>query len=304
MVILWCVRPILTKVISMQTDKIFHYTSVNSLGLILKSQKIRFSRLDTFDDILEAQTHAGIEFGKCFFASCWTQDEVESIPQWDMYGDGSTGVRIELPVKPFRQIKLESVPGFTVSPEMRHSSPLETRELFGKSYFISPTMVYNDDFFQGHVEYVSDVENRWKEAITFTPDYSGRRTPSLTIKSPHTVVRKKSSDWSFQAEYRFSLFVMPIFPLYEPVNDSLPTVDQMVTAGDALRRSVDPVATYIDVPLDPSVLDHLIVWVGPLCTDEERIKVETLVKELAPKAVIKVSALAGKIRSRKKVTNE
>lgn len=284
----------------MQTERIFHYTSVNSLGLILKSQKIRFSRLDTFDDVLEAQTHAGVEFGKCFFASCWTQDEVESIPQWEMYGDNKAGVRIELPVKPFRRIKLESVPGFTVSPDTSFTSPLETRELFGNSYFISPGMSYNDDFFQGRVEYVPDVENRWKEAVTFTPDYSGRRTPSMTINSPHTVVRKKSTDWSFQAEYRFALFVMPIFPLYKPVDGSLPTVDQMVTAGEALRRGVDPVATYIDVPLDPSALDHLVVWIGPLCTDENRVKVESLVKEFAPKAVIKASALDGKVRNRQK----
>jgi len=87
----------------MQTAKIFHYTSIGSLALILQSQKIRFTRLDKFDDVIEAQTHGGVGFGKYFFASCWTQVETESIAQWSMYGNGMEGVRIELPVRPFKK---------------------------------------------------------------------------------------------------------------------------------------------------------------------------------------------------------
>lgn len=73
-------------------EKIFHYTSIDSLAMILNSGNIRFSRLDRFDDLKEAQIHNGIEFGKYFFASCWTQVKEESIPQWSMYGDNMKGV--------------------------------------------------------------------------------------------------------------------------------------------------------------------------------------------------------------------
>jgi hypothetical protein len=75
---------------------IHHYTSVDSLAAILASRKMRFSRLDRVDDLRESQTHHAIEFGQYFFASCWTEDGTESIPQWEMYADKKTGVRISL----------------------------------------------------------------------------------------------------------------------------------------------------------------------------------------------------------------
>ena len=75
---------------------IHHYTSLSSLALILKSATIRFTRVDLFDDVLEAQTHAGIDFGRRLFASCWSTNALEDIPQWAMYGDRMGGVRLSL----------------------------------------------------------------------------------------------------------------------------------------------------------------------------------------------------------------
>ena len=46
--------------------KIYHYTSIESLALILKTQKIRFTRLDRVDDVREAQEHCGINFVNIF----------------------------------------------------------------------------------------------------------------------------------------------------------------------------------------------------------------------------------------------
>lgn len=56
---------------------IFHYTSVESLALILDSGNFRFSRLDTVDDVEEAQSILTINWGKFFFVSCWTRIEEE-----------------------------------------------------------------------------------------------------------------------------------------------------------------------------------------------------------------------------------
>jgi hypothetical protein len=284
----------------MQSERIFHYTSVDSLEAILKSQKIRFSRIDHFDDVIEAQTHGGVGFGKYFFASSWTQDESESIPQWSMYGGNKGGVRIELPVKPFRRIPLESIPGFTIVPGMEPLSPLTTRELFGKSYFISPMMVYKDEFFQGPVDYVTDVAGHWSAAVTRVPDYSGRRTPGLKINKMWDLVRLKSDAWRFQAEYRFYLFAMPMVPPFEPDGTNLPTIEQIMSTSDAMQQNIDPVATYIDVPLDPASLDHLVVRTGPLITETDRSRVEALLRQFAPNAAIAPSALENTIRHPKR----
>ena len=72
---------------------IHHYTSINTLALILETKKIRFTRLDCFDDMLEAKNIQDINFGNQLFASCWTKAE-ESIPQWYMYGVQLSGVRL------------------------------------------------------------------------------------------------------------------------------------------------------------------------------------------------------------------
>jgi hypothetical protein len=78
----------------MASSRVFHYTSLESLALILKARTLRFTRLDRVDDVSEAQQLAGINFGQYFFVSCWTQETKESIPQWNMYSkemQGSTG---------------------------------------------------------------------------------------------------------------------------------------------------------------------------------------------------------------------
>jgi hypothetical protein len=281
----------------MHTQKVFHYTSVNSLALILQSQKIRFTRLDKFDDVMEAQTHGGIGFGKYFFASCWTQDATESIPQWHMYGDRMEGVRIELPIRPFRRVRLESIPGITIEPGFEAISPLTSRELFGTNYvLLAGMMTFNEEFFQGPVTYVPDVAARWAAAVTRTPNYSGFGTPGFRVDKAYDLVRLKSQTWAFQAEYRFFLFALPMFPLFESDGTNLPTLDQLNSAGEALQRNVDPIATYIDVPLDPGSLDYLVVRTGPLITESNRARVEAILREFAPNAVIVSSALYNTIR--------
>lgn len=75
---------------------IHHYTSINTLSLILKYQTIRFNRLDRVDDVSEAKFYGKYELGKFLFVSCWTDSNVESIPLWHIYTDKMRGVRISL----------------------------------------------------------------------------------------------------------------------------------------------------------------------------------------------------------------
>lgn len=284
----------------MQIERIFHYTSVESLALILKSQKIRFTRLDKFDDVIEAQTHGGIGFGKYFFASCWTRDAVESIPQWHMYGDKNAGVRIELPVRPFRKVRLNPIPGLTIQSGFEPTAPLSSHELFGESYVVSMAMAYKEEFFQGPVTYVPDVEARWAAAVTRTPDYSGRRSSGLHINRLYDLVRLKSETWGFQSEYRFFLFALPMAPPFKPDGTNFPSIEQINSSGEALQRNIDPIATYIDVPLDTVALDDLVVRTGPLITEANRARVQAILTEFAPNAIVVGSALENTIRDPKR----
>ena len=83
---------------------IHQYTSIDSLALILKNKTIRFKRLDKMDDIEEAAlSNAGIHLGGFMFVSCWTFNEIESIPLWRMYTPTTKGVRISLDKNMFKK---------------------------------------------------------------------------------------------------------------------------------------------------------------------------------------------------------
>ncbi|HHY0612059.1 TPA: DUF2971 domain-containing protein [Vibrio parahaemolyticus] len=265
-------------------SEIFHYTSIASLALILKSNKIRFSRLDGVDDILEAQTHVGINFGQYFFVSCWTKTKEESIPQWHMYGNDMKGIRIQMPPYPFRRVALKSgnyeglyIPDGT-------SSPLSWSQSTGEDYLILPPQ--NDDFLYGSVNYVSDVNKNYASRISREPSqFGGER---VVIKDLPTLARLKSDSWQFQDEYRFQLLALP-----SPKSVS----DRYGQAlSNAFLSNIAPSITYIDVPLKQGAFDELVVTMGPKSSASDLILVEALLNQYAPNAKVEESALSGTIR--------
>ena len=66
-----------------QNDYLYHYTSVDSLALILKNRTIRLNTLDKLDDLQEQKTADIKNFGKFFFVSleCYTESIVDKRPK-------------------------------------------------------------------------------------------------------------------------------------------------------------------------------------------------------------------------------
>lgn len=50
-----------------ETEYLYHYTSVDSLALILKNRTIRLNSLDKMDDLQEQKTSDINNFGEFFF---------------------------------------------------------------------------------------------------------------------------------------------------------------------------------------------------------------------------------------------
>ena len=78
--------------------KIYHYTSIEALAMILSNKTFRFGRLDTVDDPDEFsyKNTYGINPAQYIYVSCWSNNPNESIPQWKIYGNNQKGVRIAL----------------------------------------------------------------------------------------------------------------------------------------------------------------------------------------------------------------
>lgn len=61
---------------------LYHYTSLDTLALILTNKSICFNTLLNVDDIDEAETSDLGQFGKYVYVSCWTDEAAESIAMW------------------------------------------------------------------------------------------------------------------------------------------------------------------------------------------------------------------------------
>lgn len=75
--------------------RLFHYTTIETLALILNSKSIKFSRLDQLDDKTESEPFAEFNPLSYIFSCSLTDDPIESIPMWKMYSNMGTGIRIE-----------------------------------------------------------------------------------------------------------------------------------------------------------------------------------------------------------------
>ena len=279
----------------MDIELIHHYTSIETLALILESRKMRFNRLDRVDDIRESQKHRGIDFGKYFFVSCWTHDRKESIPQWQMYTERMTGVRTSLPPMPFQRKLLKPKPEWNAESKGELFAPLSLDEQFGENYFVVP-MFMEPKNFGGPVEYVNDVEDRYAEAVEVDRQPNG--SASMKISRPFDLVRLKSKEWAFQKEYRFFLFILPSIEL-PPEGPGSPLFYKNFPnyVGRAMLNGFAPGIQYLDVDLSESALEALVVTTGPLCSRGKRLCVEALVKEYAPKGRVEESCLNGTIRT-------
>lgn len=83
-------------------DYLYHYTTVETLASILKNRTIRFTPLNRVDDLQEQQAADAKGIGRITYVSCWTEDETDNIPMWNMYASLESGVRIRVKKNPFK----------------------------------------------------------------------------------------------------------------------------------------------------------------------------------------------------------
>lgn len=271
--------------------KLYHYTTLESLALILKNKTLKFSRLDCVDDLEEGRVESsGIKLGKHFFASCWTENPEESIPLWKMYSGDSYGVRISLEKDMFKKYVIKSgiYNGLPVIGCVDSLLPAE--ELFNKEYMPFPpvfTQSSVDDFFYRKVEYIDDVSKATEDIVHITPTDGNRADMEIALGK---VGRYKHKRWSFQEETRFVISFLPINPLrYKP-----DVVSSLVMEAYQSDRHV-PFNSYY-MHLRDDVFDNLEIVLNPMASEGLKVIVEKLCAAYAPNAVIKESSLGSLVK--------
>lgn len=268
-----------------------HYTTVNTLALILRHQTIRFTRLDQFDDVTEGRSIGRYPAGARMFASCWSAADEESIPQWAMYGDAMRGVRISLRPNPFRwsTINLRLSDEFFVD---RIEAPFSVEEMLGPNITLLPMTEMRRSFGQS-VKYVDDVPSAIQGLATAGED------GTVTLHGQgHEIAFFKSKKWAFQREFRYVLVAAP-----GPVEGFTGDVEAYKAARRVWQRGIDfcsavPSGLHVDLRLDPAALVDAEIVVGPLAQAGTLEIVEALVARFSPGARVRQSSLSGTIRPR------
>lgn len=237
--------------------KIYHYTDITTLGLILKNKTIRFKRFDLMDDRTETDGLPEM-LKKNYFLSCWVLDKNEKIPQWAMYSPN--GVRIEMPVKWYKKfpIPIAGTDQYLEKMPVEDSHPAKNlfypRPFFdwyqnGQKYYFAPPMDEEDGFIV-KVEYDENFATLKKEHWRENEDGNG-----ISLSHIATPIRFKDAYWSFQDEVRFYLH------------------------ANCKHEERDGVPEYIDLPIDENALKEIKIRVYPNCSKEDFQRVKDLVSD-------------------------
>lgn len=236
--------------------KIYHYTSIETLALILSSKKLRFTRLDLLDDRKEVngappKKHIGA------YVSCWTENKEESIAQWSLYTN-MKGIRIEMD-KEFYHIYEHGENRYKVH------SPIHPNHLGINGNIIVPPLLENPKGFYTKVEYWEDFKEK-KRAGFRTWDNVKTRVVTLdyTPETYDALVKYKDPIWKFQEETRFFIVMLP--------------------CGKRLPK-------FYDMEIKQVVLDNIRVRLNPDCSKSDNIIVSSLLKEFTRNGSVKLSNL-------------
>ena len=243
--------------------KIYHYTSIETLGLILESQKIRFSRLDTVDDPEEyGFTFEGHEPAKHVFISCWSKNQYESIPQWLIYGNKKHGVRIEVDDNLFDIDQTE-----------RYTQLTASKEFWNKGIILLP---FTSAGFLQDLVYVDAPKDYYSNIF--------QNINNETAVDYKEIGLYKSKDWKFQKECRFKIYAGP----KELLGDPIATLNYIVNNDKYLTN------TYIDIPVKKDAFEGMSITLGPEISKAEEIIVQSICNKYLTKYEIHKSIFSNK----------
>lgn len=262
--------------------KIYHYTSLENLALILKHQTIRFNRLDHMEDPCEKTFLINqLDWSPYTYVSCWTENPIESIPLWHMYTKSGKGVRICLE-SDFIDWDKQSI-AFSVPSRQRHHKSVSKDSSGAFSVTFNPTRIYrplSNDACYRKVKYADETEFAEYEKNI------GRVSSFMDIDEE--MMRKyagcfRKDKWAFQEESRFIIYAVPYT-----------STDAVVTHQDfvnLIRLNMPNNVSYIDVPVKSDKLRKINVTLGPEADEGQGILAKALLDKYAPNAKLSFSEL-------------
>ena len=271
--------------------KLYHYTTLESLALILKNRTIKFNRLDCVDDVEEGNAEsAGVNLSKYMFVSCWTENSEESIPLWKMYAGDRPGVRVALDSDMFMKYLICHEDGDPLDIQGSILSRVPKEILLNPNFFIFPPQIINTDqkydIFFRKVEYVDDVKSCVEHSISCGNNIRG--VPETCIQLGK-IGKYKHRRWAFQEEVRFVLGIFPGNWFY--LNGDNAHLGVLAILNN---QTVDFTSFFLH--LSPEVIETIEITLSPSSTESHRIMVEALCDKYAPKATVRDSGIKNLVK--------
>lgn len=259
-------------------EYLYHYTSIETLALILKNRTIRFNNLLNVDDPEEAETKDLGLSGKHCLVSCWTKSSEDILPMWNMYTPGMKGVRIKMRKNPFKQYTYnKGEMHFTekVLSCIDYKGDYTKKVSIAAKCPLTVEVMYTEDENLLHPQ----IKTQTKDGINISFDKLGRY---------------KREYWAFQNEYRYIITTAPW------------TMDEMekVTSTDELihlyNRLLDKdnkqICDEIYLSLVDDAFEDMEILLAPKTLEPEYIIVQALLEKYCPNAHVKLEK--SKIRVR------
>lgn len=260
-----------------QPQTLYHYTSLDTLALILTNKSICFNTLLNVDDVEEAETSDLDLFGKYVYVSCWTAEASESVAMWQMYTPNMHGVRIQLPVFPFKTHHYKAGElHFTedttsyidlqkLYEENRAQIVPELPKLIPVTYTIDETLLRPKVRFGDSIDDHSNVLNS--------------RTPgnqSSEIQYDLSSLGKfKREDWRFQKEWRYWISMVP-WGMREYEEATLSTHMKFVRRLE--NTATAPPYDRFFLELSNEAIAQMEIVFGPRMTEAEKILAKHLLQ--------------------------
>lgn len=257
---------------------LYHYTSLETLALILRNRTIRFTRLDKVDDPQEQRSADSQNLGKMKLVSCWTSADEESIPMWREYAGAECGVRIQMKSHPFKLYSVSTESLSELSPDALLNAlggsfdglhlPLED---FWNRYYYFFEMARDIEMLH-EVEYTNDEILLFPKVISaFENDGYDANLNALRVH--------KTMAWSYQKEWRYILTAVPI-GIESIINGRL---DQLQRANGVMLDKCDPrVPTHYDLVISDEAFSSMKIVSSPKMTPGNRVILDALVEKYAP----------------------
>lgn len=254
---------------------LYHYTSIETLALILKNRSIRFTPLSRVDDLLEGKARDLQHIGQYVFASCWTDKAMESMAMWNFYATQRTGVRIQLPQHPFRRFCLQD----------------------GRTIFVHPDNILDDGYIyvMSFDEVKKGQDSRICYKVTYTDDVteiiqktkwgvSSDENSSSDEVLLWNVGYRKLEEWGFQSEWRYILRFLPVPEYGQRAFTSAERNRRYAIGVEAAEENSSLPFEWYDLTIDDAAFEQMRIRIGPSASASDEAIVTALKETYNPSA--------------------